>query len=276
MKITLKLNAILFSFVLISSCQKKYSMNDSEKSFDKDAEQFFTNSGITDVTQKDAINDFVLQLKDNSLWEKFYAIYPMVGGTEAAAKCNLKDPRNLDAAYRLTFSGQPVFAGTGVLFPTSSDYADTHFTDSTLNYKNSAISYYSRTENTIIGYDMGCTDGAWPYNQLTVYSDLSQPAYLSAWLGNILNISTPNTTGLFMLSSSEINITLYRNGVNLGSSDEEPNAYFTGLTILIGASREGPSGQRECALATIGESLTDTQSLKFYQIVQNFEDDLGR
>jgi hypothetical protein len=275
MKIPLKLSTILF-VVLLSSCQKEYSMEGSERSFDKDAEQFFSNSGINDLTQKDAINDFVLELKDNSLWGKFYAIYPMVGGTAATTKWNLKDPRDLDSAYRLTFSGQPVFAATGVLFPTLSDYADTHFTDSTLNYKNSAISYYSRTENTIVGYDMGCTNGAWPYNQLTVYSDVAQPAYLSAWLGYIPNIPTLTSTGLFMLSSSNVNITLYRNGVNLGSSDDEPNPNFTGLSILIGTSRGGPSGQRECALATIGESLTDAQSLKFYQIVQNFQDNLGR
>ena len=276
MKMTLKLIAILFSIVLLSSCQKEYSNDGSVKSFDKDAEQFFKNAGITDAAQKDAINDFVLQLKDNSLWQKFYAIYPMVGGTATTTKWNLKDRRDEDAAYRLTFSGNPVFAATGVLFPSSSDYADTHFADSLLNYKNSAISYYSRTENTILGYDMGCTDGAWPYNQLTVYSDPSEPAYLSAWLGYIPNISTPNTTGLFMLSSSDVSISLYRNGVNLGSSDTEPNAYFTGLTLLIGASRGGPSGQRECALATIGESLTDAQSLTFYHIVQSFQSNLKR
>ena len=276
MKDALKLITILFSFALLSSCQKEFSNDGIETSFDKDAEQFFNSSGITDITQKDAINDFVLQLKKDSLWEKFYAIYPMVGGTAATAKWNLKDPRDLDAAYRLTFNGSPVFAATGVLFPALEDYADTHFTDTALDYKNSAISYYSRTENTILGYDMGCTNVTTPYNQLTAYSDPSEPAYLSAWLGYIPGIPTLNTTGLFMLSSSDVNITLYRNGVNLGSSSVAPDAYFTGLTLLIGTSRGGPSGLRECALATIGEGLTDAQSLTFYNIVQSLQKELGR
>jgi hypothetical protein len=49
---------------------------------------------------------------------KFMAIYPLVGGTQSTTKWNLKDPRDLDAAYRLSFYGNPVYAGTGILFST--------------------------------------------------------------------------------------------------------------------------------------------------------------
>ena len=72
------------------------------------------------------------------------AIYPMIGGTQQSTKWNLKDPRDLDAAFRLTFYGTRCTAPTGVLFSTTSDYADTHLPDSMLPAtNNNAISYYS-------------------------------------------------------------------------------------------------------------------------------------
>jgi hypothetical protein len=35
------------------------------------------------------------------IWRKTHAIYPLLGGTASAHKFNLKDPRDLNAAYRL-------------------------------------------------------------------------------------------------------------------------------------------------------------------------------
>ena len=197
------------------------------------------------------------------------------GWYRATVKWNLKDPRNSDAAYRLTFNGTPVFASTGVLFPTTSDYADTHLADSAIGgYTNASISYYSRTQNAISGYDMGCTDGAVPYNELSIYSNSADK---SEWFGFSQDILSANTTGLFMLSSSVTDVTRYRNGVVVSSNGSAPVNSYTNLTILIGTSRvTAHPGQKECALATIGNGLTDAQALTFYNIVQNFETSLGR
>ena len=278
MKNILKLIAILIVCAL-SSCQKEFSieneLSNNSPTYDVDAQKFINSSGITDSTQKIAINNFVLQLKESSLWTKFMAIYPMVGGTATTTKWNLKDPRNLDAAYRLTFNGSPTFASTGILFLTTSDYADTHLADSAIGgHNNASISYYSRTQNTISGYDMGCTDGAPPYSELSIYSDVHDN---SEWFGFSQNIFSPNTTGLFMLSSSATNVTRYRNGVVVSSKGSAPNSSYTNLTILVGNSRvTAHPGQKECALATIGNGFTDAQALTFYNIVQNFETTLGR
>ena len=62
----------------------------------------------------------------------------MVGGTATTTKWNLKDPRDSDAAYRLIFKGTPVYASTGVLFPTTADYADTHLADNAIGGHNKA------------------------------------------------------------------------------------------------------------------------------------------
>ena len=275
MKNILQLIAVLFVCAFLSSCKKHHDLINNSITYDVDAQKFIDSSGLSDTTQKMAINNFVKQLKDSSLWTKFVAVYPMVGGTTTTTKWNLKDPRNLDVAYRLTFYGTPVYANTGVLFPTTSDYADTHLADSAIGgYINASISYYSRTQNTISGYDMGCTDGSGPYNELSVYSNAADN---SEWFGFSQNILSANTIGLFMLSSSATTVTRYRNGVVVSSKGSAPNNSYTNLTILVGKSRvTAHPGQKECALVTIGNGLTAAQALTFYNIVQNFETTLGR
>lgn len=273
----LQLTTILFLFVFFLSCQKEFSIDETNLQvvYDTDAKKFIDNSGINDSTQKTAINNFVIQLKQASLWTKFKAIYPMVGGTAITTKWNLKDSRDLDIAYRLTFAGAPIFGMTGVLFPTALDYADTHLADSAIGgCTNASISYFSRTQNNISGYDIGCTDGAIPYNELSIYSNSADK---SEWFGFSEDILSPSTIGLFMLSSSSTNVTRYRNGVIVSSRNLPPNNSYTNLTFWIGTSRVTVHpGQKECALATIGNGLTDAEALTFYNIVQNFETTLGR
>jgi hypothetical protein len=260
------------------SCQKPFTdPNGKVKviSYDANAKIFIDSSGITDTAQKTAVSNFCIQLKDSSLWTKFIAIYPMVGGSANTTKWNLKDPRDLDAAYRLTYYGSPVFALTGILFPSVNEFADTHLADSAIGVTtDAAISYYSRTQNTISGYDMGCTDGSSPYNELSIYSNSADN---SEWFGFSQQIFSPNTTGLFMLSSSVSDVTRYRNGIIVSTKGAPPRTIYTNLTIYVGKSRiSSHSGQKECALATIGKGLNDAQSQTFYNIVQNFERALNR
>jgi len=266
---------VLLVGTFLLRCQKSIYDSSDFPSNDPDAQKFIDSSGITGTTEQLAINNFVQQLKDSSLWAKFLAIYPMVGGSEHTTKLNLKDPRNSDAAYRLTFYGSPVYASTGIFFPGVADYADTHLADNAIGACTDAcISYYSRTQNTISGYDMGCTDGAVPYNELSVYSNSADK---SEWFGFSEDRLSPATTGLFMLSSSIANVTRYRNGIVVSSSGSAPKNSYTNLTILIGKSRiTAHPGQKECALATIGNGLTDAQALTFFNIVQKFENTLSR
>jgi hypothetical protein len=277
MKNILQLTGVFFLSAFLLTCQKEFSYSDVSDNlftYDVDAKKFIDSCGITGSTQKFAINNFVKQLKDSSLWTKFVAVYPMVGGIEATIKWNLKDPRNSDDAYRLTFYGNPVYSSTGLLLQTTSDYADTHLSDAVLIYDDNSISYYSRTQNTVSGYDMGCYDQGSPFNEMAIYhsSDASN------WFGYYDFGPTPaNTKGLFMLSATASNVTWYENGTVKNSRGAAPVPGSTGFSILIGTVSRAPSvGMRECALATIGKGLTDAQSLTFYRIVQNFEATLGR
>jgi hypothetical protein len=76
------------------------SNQSNQVSFDTDAQSFITAASLTDTTQTNAVNDLVLDLKAAGLWTKISTLYPMVGGNATSHKFNLKDPRDLDAAYR--------------------------------------------------------------------------------------------------------------------------------------------------------------------------------
>ena len=92
-----------------------------------DAQAFITAAGITDPTQQSAIITLVSDLKAYGIWTKFKAIYPIVGGTASQHKFNLKDPRDLDAAFRLTFATGYTHSSTGMLPNGTTAFADTKF-----------------------------------------------------------------------------------------------------------------------------------------------------
>ena len=58
---------------------------------DADAFAFVEAAGIADQTQQAAINNLVIGLKINNLWNKMQVVYPFVGGSAYAHKFNLKN-----------------------------------------------------------------------------------------------------------------------------------------------------------------------------------------
>ena len=82
---------------------------------DPDAKLFLLATKLmNDIQIVSAINTFVLELKENNLWSTFLCIYPLVGGSSTTHKYNLKDPRDMDAAYRLVFSGGYTHNSNGI------------------------------------------------------------------------------------------------------------------------------------------------------------------
>lgn len=263
--------------IFFSACQKEFSNPGDTTLPDPDAKSFLDAAGISDKTQTKAVNDFVVQLKRDSLWNKFLAIYPMIGGTAETTKWNLKDPRDADIAYRITWNGTPDFKTTGVTCTKQTDWGDTHLPDSILSYNNSAISYYSGTENKVGGYDMGCSNTTYPYNMISIYEDFPNNV-VNTWF-NQYNSSqkVPATTkGLFMNSSKNGQVVFYENGVATSTFGSAYEGY-TNVNITIGRITDDPNmGLKECQLATIGLGLTDAEALKFYNAAHAFQLTLGR
>jgi hypothetical protein len=84
------------------------------KGIDADAAAFIAPAGITDATQKAAINTLVVDLKSATLWDKFVALYPFVGGTATTHKFNLKNPLDTDGAFRINWVGGVTHNANGV------------------------------------------------------------------------------------------------------------------------------------------------------------------
>jgi hypothetical protein len=115
-------------------------------SLDPDAQAFLTATAITDPTISSAINTFVVSWKNYGLWTKSYALYPLVGGTSSTHKFNLKDPRDLDAAYRLGFNGGWTHASTGATPNGVNAWANTFLvSQGTLGLNSTSFGVYSRT-----------------------------------------------------------------------------------------------------------------------------------
>lgn len=130
-------------------------------SFDSDAQAFITAAGITDPTQQNAINSLVVNLKTYSLWTGAKAFYPFVGGTSGTHKWNLKDPRDLDAAYRLVFNGGWTHASTGATPNGVNGWADTKLvSQGTLGLNSTSFGVYSRTNLDRIAPSIGNVTGA--------------------------------------------------------------------------------------------------------------------
>jgi len=277
-KITFVILLALSAF-LMNSCGKEDPKPeptpvDSTVTTDADAKAFITNAQLSDDNQKKAIESLVKDLKDSSLWTKLNAIYPFVGGTEASTKLNLKDPRDVDEAFRITYHGSPVIAATGVLFPTKADFGDTHYYDSLMTYNDNSISYFSRTENTVSGYDMGCSDYLEPFNQLTIYHEANGSGYfgLSVW-----QPKPASTKGLFMLSATPTKTYYFINGVISTSKDGAPINKFTNTPFLIGYCANADAvGQRECAFSSIGKGFTEAEAATLSRIVSNYQSKLSR
>ena len=84
-------------------------------STDPDAQAFFTAAGITDATQQTAVNNLVVGLKNNNIWDKMKIIYPFVGGTDASHSYNLKD----STQYQITWTTGVTHNSNGVKGATS-------------------------------------------------------------------------------------------------------------------------------------------------------------
>lgn len=250
-------------------------------STDADAQAFITAASITDDTQKSAINTLVTDLKGYGIWSKMKAIYPFVGGTASTHKYNLKDPRDLDAAYRLVFSGGWTHSSNGATPNGTNGYANTKLIPSTSLAANSShLSFYSRSNISQIVSEMGSRNGNDSTGILLVIGrSLNTSQYRVNTGATYINYSDTNSLGMMTVNRTASNLqNSFRNGV-LKSTDTTSSNGLTTLEITISGWNIGYiSGysSKQCAFATIGDGLTNTEATDLYSAVQAFQTTLSR
>jgi hypothetical protein len=255
---------------------------------DPDAQAFITAAAITDPTQQAAINQLVVDLKGYSIWSKMKALYPFVGGTATSHKFNLKNPLDTDAAFRLVFNGGWTHSSTGALPNGTNAYADTVFNPST-NFNTSTfnhLSYYSRTNSAIASeYVMGIYDGT-STNALICRRDTNLSFFVADYpSGTSYRSASGSVTdgrGLFLGTQTGANAKLFRNGsVIYSNTGATLNNAIANQRLYIGVLNntttiEDTWTDKECAFASIGEGLSDTEAANFYTAVQAFQTTIGR
>jgi hypothetical protein len=242
---------------------------------DPDAQAFITAASITDVTQQGAINTLVLDLKGYSIWTKFKAIYPIVGGTASSHKYNLKDPRDLDAAFRLNFATGWTHSSTGMA--PSNAWANTFLVPSSVLSLNSThISYYSRTNanNTVIEMGTGLSDG------LFIEARTSGISYYRVNSTALLQHSDADSRAFYLTNRTASNLmNAWKNGTKLATSTGASTS-LQPTNIYIGALNNSnvPSFNttKQCAFSSIGDGFTDTEAANYYTAVQAYQTTLSR
>jgi len=248
--------------------------------FDTDAQAFITAAAITDPTQQSAINTLVVDLKGYSIWDKMKAIYPIVGGTAATHKWNLKDPRDLDAAFRLTFSSSWTHSSTGMT-PTNA-FADTKYNlSANSTTSNVSAGVYLRTNAVTAGTPIGVIDGTFLGLQITPKFTDNNTYYgsndsIATGSGNYVT----NTQKLFITNREGIGSKrLYRDGVSINTATPTTNA-APNFTVYLGARNYAGIGNgydsRELAFSFLGDTLTATDVTNLTTVVQAFQTTLGR
>lgn len=242
--------------------------------YDTDAQTFITNAGITDLTQKNAINQLVLDLKGYSIWTKMKALYPFVGGTATTHKYNLKNPLDTDAAFRLVFSGGWTHSSTGALPNGTNGYADTFLNNNTLGQNDNHISGYSRTNSNtpstiIASWNSGFGTSIYPrqYNGF----------YLTNNGTTVSNVPNTDSRGFFLNTRRNgTQILFQKNSTQSLLTNSSSTFITTSFKLSRTGDYNGEYSNRELAFISIGDGLTDTDSFNFYTAVQTFQTSLSR
>jgi hypothetical protein len=244
---------------------------------DPDAQAFITAAAITDPTQQAAINTLVVDLKGYNIWTKMKGLWPIVGGSASQHKFNLKDPRDLDAAFRLQFTTGWTHSATGMT--PSNAYANTFLTPSTnLISGNVHASIYSRTNSVGAKYDLSCS--SLPDVEMSIIprftGDIAYPIIGGFQFPTYAN---NDSRGFWVINRQNTsNIQYYNKNVKVVDAAQTngmpTNSIYIGASNLFsGISRYS---DRQIAFSSVGSGLTPTEAANFYTAVQAFQTTLGR
>jgi hypothetical protein len=244
--------------------------------YDTDAQAFFTAAGITDDTQKTAVNDLVLDLKAAGFWTNAKAIYPFVGGTATTHKWNLRNPVDTDGGFRLVFNGTWTHNSNGITGDGTSAYAQTFLIPSAqFTALNASFAYVSKTELNA-GYELGASDGGG-----SMYASARATGNFNARVngGNISGAVASSIGSFIGTTRTGPAQELYRNGSTVataGTSD-----YRTAYPIYIGAFNNAGSAVNYSArnisfMMFYASSLSDAEAATLHTIMTDFNTALGR
>ena len=254
-----------------------------------DAQNFITAVGTLTTAEETAIINLVDGLKTNGTWDKYHAIYPFVGGTAAEHKWNLKDPRDLDAAFRMSWNGTITHDFMGVKSDGSTGYANTHFNPTTEASSNADFS--------MSVYKTGIEAGGSSKSYLGEYSNAGSEFTLIGWIGGgakeggvIAGLGTadyvPSAQSqqegfLAVTVNGDRDAQYYTNGIATGAINTQAGAFGNRDMWFMRANwGDGASSDYTdvsvFTFASIGKGLSATNIANDYAVIEAYQRELGR
>jgi len=213
------------------------------RGIDSDAQAFLTAASITNIVQQKAVNDLVIALKGYSIWNKMKA---------------------------------------GMLPNGTSDYANTSLNSLTnLTSTSNHLSFYSRSTSVGLECEIGNADTVTQkFFQLRAASN-----FASGGAGTAVNFTTTLDAKGFWIGSkrADNDREVYLNGISQSTITTNDTTVLFNGNVYISARNQASSSPptalystKQCAFASIGDGLTDTEAANFYTAVQAFQTALGR
>lgn len=239
-------------------------------------------------TDRFAANYLVSALKSIGVYNDMVAIYPMMGATAFKCKWNLKDVRNLDAAYRLTPIGAGdsniVYSQYGIDFQgylsTNLLSIDTHIVPATIGYPFS-MGLFTHHTQAITGFAAGASDGYVEFGAIKSYPvfDAEDQTFI-----DLSRIHTSTSTNLsytssdyrgFAQGSCDLNNFqfLKDDRIYLTQTSGTPNLATSSLFLGIRRIQED-SGSNDDIAMDVSSSKYRTCSFAYYADVAFTEDQL--
>lgn len=267
---------------------------------DYNAVQFCTASGNTSTVHRDAINCLVKDYKADGIWDLRIAIYPFIGTGANAQKYNLKDPRDLDLAYRLVFANGFSFTGgyaqptTQSASPGSGSYANT-FIPMNWNggFGNMSLGFYSLTNSSAgtnytfeIGARPSQSSNAGTIDMAIKHGSVASQASGATIGGDVFEGGASslitNTAGWFLINRPSLSSQSFiRNKTVITSSTTtQANTAPNSKAILFFAlyDQTGPlyTTLRPAGFGIVGYSVNTVQQGLEYDAIQRFSTREGR
>ena len=194
-------------------------------------------------------------------------------------KYNLKDPRNLDAAFRQVFNGGWTYSKQGAKGNGVNNFANTFFKNSDFaNYNSTSIFYYGIVGTIASSWDFGNINQV-PNARMTI-----PPSEVNIYFQfNSANINSFNSSprngffGMNRISSSQVNV--FANNVKLGTVNEtiiantNTNNFAIACQFANGANN---NSDRQFTFFSFADGLSDTEASAMYTSVQSYQTSMNR
>ena len=250
---------------------------------DADANAFLIATAITDNTLVQATNELVVDLKGYSIYTRFTALYPFIGGTATTHKFNLINPLDTNAAFRIEWFGGVTHDSSGITGNGTNGYGETYVKPSVDLVLNSThIAFWSKTNSQNANAEMGIQDGALNASLRVVTRNASNQSIYSVNdnTGSVVT-SVTDSSGFYCASRTASNSRkLYKNGTAIQTATTVSVARTTATIPVLGqkgaANTMGAYLAKRFVFASAGAGLNDTQAADYYTAVNKFQTAIGR